>query len=76
MRKANYLLIGLLVFGLAGCASLSYKTADGTEVSYFRFWTTADKIEGQVKDAKITVNNTKIDAASLQQLINLMGTGK
>ncbi len=61
---------------LAGCASLNYETKDGTKVSYTRFWTTADSIEGNVGDAKIKVNNTKIDAATLQSLLSLMGVVK
>ena len=67
------LLVIVCVAMLAGCASLSYETKDGTKVTYTRFWTTADSIEGNVGEAKIKVNNTKIDPVTLQSLLNLMG---
>jgi uncharacterized protein YceK len=66
----------LVCVALCGCASLSYETKDGTKVSYTRFWTTADSIEGNVANANIKVNNTKIDAATLQSLLNLLGAAK
>jgi hypothetical protein len=65
-----------IVLMLGGCASLNYETKDGTKVSYFRLFTTADKIEGTVGEANIKVNNQKIDLDALQSVLSLMGVVK
>jgi len=70
------LLVIICVAMLAGCASLSYETKDGTKVSYTRLFTTADKIEGNVGAANIKVNNQKIDLEALQSVLSLMGAAK
>ena len=70
------LIVLLVCVALCGCASLSYETKDGTKVSYFRLFTTADKIEGTVGAASIKVNNQKIDLEALQSVLNLMGAVK
>lgn len=64
-------LISLLC--LAGCASVTYETADGTKVSYSRFLTSADSIKANVGAASVEANGQKIDAATLEALLTLMG---
>jgi hypothetical protein len=66
----------LAVLLLVGCANVRYVTTDGTrttEVTYTRFWTTADAIEGKVGDAQVKANGQKIDISTLQSILNLMG---
>jgi uncharacterized protein YceK len=70
------LIVLLVCVALCGCASLSYETKDGTKVSYFRLFTTADKVKGNVGTATIEVNNQKIDLEALQSVLNLMGIMK
>jgi uncharacterized protein YceK len=70
------LIVIICVVILAGCASLNYETKDGTKVSYFRLFTTADKIKGNVGTATIEVNNQKIDLEALQSVLSLMGVVK
>lgn len=76
--KGIILLIIIVVIAMCqqGCASLNYETKDGTKVSYFRLFTTADKIEGTVGAANIKVNNQKIDLDALQSVLSLMGVVK
>jgi hypothetical protein len=76
MKSLIVLIVLLCAAMLAGCASLNYETKDGTKVSYFRLFTTADKIEGTVGAASIKVNNQKIDLEALQSVLNLMGVVK
>jgi hypothetical protein len=67
------LLSVLLILGfMAGCTSLNYTTADGTSVTYTRFMTNADSITAKVGTAKVEVNGSKIDAASLQAILNIL----
>ena len=70
------LAIILVALFLSGCASLTFESKDGTKVTYHRFLTTATKIEAQVGDAELRMNNQKIDTATLQALLNLLGTVK
>ena len=58
---------------LQGCASLTFESKDGTKVTYTRFLTTATKIEARVADAELNMNNQKIDTATLEALLNLLG---
>lgn len=46
---------------LNGCASLSYKTANGTEVTYTRFLTSMDSIEAKVGEAYVKANKIEVD---------------
>lgn len=66
-------LLFVVVFMLAGCASLKYETADGTKVSYNRLFTTADTIEGNVGTAKVKVGGQKIDATVLGAFLSALG---
>lgn len=74
MKKLIFALLLMLV--LAGCATMTYKTPDGTEVTYSRLLTTSDTIKGTVGGATIETTGTKIDTATLQAILQLMGTVK
>lgn len=76
MKGIIVLIIIVCIVMMYGCASLNYETKDGTKVSYFRLFTTADKIEGTVGEANIKVNNQKIDLDALQSVLSLMGVVK
>lgn len=69
-------LVGLVIGGLSGCASVSYQSADGTSITYSRLFTTADSIDVKVGNASAKVNGQKIDAASLSTLLNLIQSGQ
>ncbi|MEN6375535.1 MAG: hypothetical protein ABFD75_12275 [Smithella sp.] len=75
MKKIFVLLMAL---ALTGCASLSYEAKEGTKetkVSYSRLFTTSDKISGELPGgAKIESNNQKIDAATIEAILKLLGT--
>jgi uncharacterized protein YceK len=66
------LILVVMVMVLIGCTSLNYTTADGTSVTYTRFMTNADSIVAKVGTAKVEVNGSKIDAASLQAIVNIL----
>lgn len=71
------LLIGLAIaFLFCGCASVNYEKADGTKVTYSRLFTTADSLEVTVGDASAKVNGQKIDATTLNALIQVLGAAK
>ena len=73
MKTLTFIIILLgLTIGTIGCASVSYKTADGTEVSYSRFLTSADSIEAKVGTAYVKANKVGIDAETLQYLLRLI----
>jgi hypothetical protein len=62
----------IMVMSLSSCASVSYETADGTKVSYFRLFTSADSIKAQVGAAKVEANGQKLDAETLNAILGLM----
>jgi len=70
------IIFGLAILTLTGCASLSYENKDGTKVKYTRFFATNDSIKAEVENAKVEINGQKIDTATLQALLNLVGTAK
>jgi len=59
MKKLFIMLMALTV---TGCATMQYKSPDGTEISYARFATTSDNIEAEVGNARVVSNGQKIDA--------------
>lgn len=61
-------LIILMVIVLSGCATLSYKAPDGTEVNYTRFATTSDNITGQLGNAQIESKGQAIDTKVIESL--------
>ena len=69
-------LIILLVIVLSGCATLSYKAPDGTEVSYTRFATNSDNITGQIGDATINSQGQKVDTKIIDALTNLVNAAR
>jgi hypothetical protein len=70
------ILIGCLLAVLFGCARLNYVTPDGTQVTYTRFMTTSDSIQGNVGDAKIAVTKQAIDTTLAEALLKLLTTAK
>jgi hypothetical protein len=60
---------------LAGCASVSYQTADGTKVTYTRFLTTSDSIEAKVGEATVKANGQKIDIEAVAALLGAVAKG-
>lgn len=60
-----------IILSCLGCATLTYKTPDGTEVTYSRLFTTADKLEGRIDktSAYIKTNGQKIDVQALKDVI-------
>jgi uncharacterized protein YceK len=73
MKIIKAFLLLAIIFILSGCASLTFESKDGTKVTYTRFLTTATKIEAKVADAELNMNNQKIDTATLQALLSLLG---
>lgn len=68
----KYLLIALMIF-MAGCASLTYESPDGTKVTYTRFMTGSDTIKGSVPGASIESQGQKaIDPETLQNILQLL----
>jgi uncharacterized protein YceK len=67
------IIIGIAILLLTGCASLSYETKDGTKVTYTRLFATNDILKAEVGNAKVEINGQKIDTATLQAIINLIG---
>jgi hypothetical protein len=76
MKFIKAFLLLAIIFILAGCASLTFESKDGTKVTYTRFLTTATKIEAQVGDAALKMDNQKINTDQLQALLNLLGMMK
>lgn len=75
MRTATILLACILGIALlAGCAAVTYKTADGTEVTYRRFLISQDSIEATVGGATVKANGQRVDNAALIALISAMAT--
>ena len=71
MKKLIILLIAL---SLIGCASVTYKKSpDGTEeATYSRLFTTSDAISADLKTGRIESQGQKIDAALLQQILQVL----
>jgi hypothetical protein len=70
-------LCGLTLIVLTACASASYKITDGaktTEVSYSRLLTTSDSMKATVPGANVEIGGQKIDAATLNALLGILGT--
>ena len=62
---------------LTGCASLTYRSPDGTEVTYSRLFTASDVIEGKVGEASIKARGQQvIDPAALQAILGLLLKGQ
>ncbi len=68
-----FLIVGLVVL-LSGCTSVNFsKAPDGTvSVSYSRFLTNVDRVEGQVGDSKVSVGGSTVNVESLTQLLQAM----
>ena len=65
------------IFILTGCASLTYKSPDGTKVTYSRLFTTSDVIEGKVGEASIRARGQQvIDPAALQAILGILLKGQ
>lgn len=63
------------VIGMVGCASVTYKTSDGTEVSYTRFLSSADSIEAKLGTTYVKANKVGIDAETLQYVLGILKNG-
>ncbi len=70
------LLFILLAFTLSGCASLTYQSPDGTKVTYTRLFTASDTIKGTLGTATIESQGQKIDATTLNAILNILGAVK
>jgi PBP1b-binding outer membrane lipoprotein LpoB len=68
-------IIFLMALVIVGCTSVSYQTPDGTKIVYSRFLTNVETINAQVGSSKVEVNGTKIDPATVQWMLNLLGKG-
>ncbi len=62
----------IMIVVLSGCASLTYKAPNGTEVTYSRLFTSSDIIKGKVGDATVESRGQQIDTAALQQLLSIL----
>jgi starvation-inducible outer membrane lipoprotein len=69
MKCIRYLLIVTLFVVLAGCTSVQFTKGD-TTVSYTRFLTNVDRIEGQVGESKILVGGSTVNVEALTGLLN------
>ena len=49
--KKIVIILAMLV--LTGCATMQYKSPDGTEINYTRIATTSDSIKAEVGDARL-----------------------
>lgn len=73
MKKVFLVLLALVI---SGCASLTYQSKDGIQITYTRIFTASDSIEGKLGDAYISAKGQKIDAATLQAILNILGAAK
>lgn len=66
------ILILIIALVLCSCVHVKYK-----DMEYLRFMASAEKIEVQLDDnTKATINGQKIDTATLNSILNLMGVVK
>jgi hypothetical protein len=72
MKTLIIILLALTI--CSGCATLKYESADGTKITYTRFFTTSEKVDAKIKDGSLKMGNQTIDTATLQSLIKLLAT--
>jgi len=60
---------------LCSCASVIYES-NGTKITYSRFFAGADSINVKVGEARAEINGQKIDTATLNSILNLLGVVK
>lgn len=54
---------------LSGCVNVKFVSKDGTTVSYTRFLTNVDRIEGNVGDSKVSVGGSTVNVEALTNLL-------
>lgn len=69
MKKIAIILVVLV---LTGCATMQYKSPDGTEINYTRIATTSDSIKAEAGNAKVESSGQKIDAKTLTAIIEFL----
>jgi hypothetical protein len=62
------IILALAVVLLSGCVNVKFVGKDGTSVSYTRWFTNVDRIEGQVGENKVSVGGSTVNLESLTQL--------
>ncbi len=74
------ILISLAVLSslaFAGCASLTYESADGSRVTYTRILTGSDSIKGALPGASIeSTGQQAIDPAVMAALVQILSAAK
>ena len=61
---------------LVGCTSVSYKTPDGTEISYTRLFTNVGSIEAKTGNTQVKVSDTTVDPAVAKFVADFMAALK
>ena len=75
MTRWTVLCLIMIALALAGCASLTYESADGSRVTYTRVLTGSDAIKGTLPGASIESAGQKaIDPAALEALVRILST--
>jgi predicted small secreted protein len=68
MKRTIFILI-ILALVVSGCVNVKFIGKDGTSVSYTRWFTNVDRIEGQVGENKVSVGGSQVNVESLTQLL-------
>lgn len=77
IRRRAAIVVIMCITLLTGCASLTYRSPDGTKVTYTRVLTGSDTIKGKLPGASIESQGQKaIDPATLEAIINVLGAVK
>lgn len=68
MKHTIFLLI-ILALAFTGCVNVKFVGKDGTSVSYTRWFTNVDRIEGQVGENKVSVGGSQVNVEALTDLL-------
>jgi len=65
----SLLIILALAVMLGGCVNVKFVSKDGTTVTYTRFLTNVDRIEGNVGDSAVSVGGSTVNVEALTKLL-------
>ena len=69
MKAIIILICAIFALSFSGCVSVKFTAVDGTSVTYSRFLTNVDRIEGNVGENKITVGGSQVNVEALTNLL-------
>lgn len=65
----NCIVLLIVLFVMCSCVNVKFVSKDGTQVTYTRFLTNVDRIEGTVGDNKVTVGGSTVNVEALTELL-------